>query len=142
MSGGSGGPTKQQEAAQEESLQLARRAEQRELDRERSLKERTLARQRSRRFGQFGRASLAFNPGRKDLGITGALPDPAAEKAAAERAAQAARNRASGTRFIRKMQQRADENPLTDAQQAENIARTRRPPRRKTALQLQFEAGE
>ena len=80
MSGDSG-PSKAQEAAQASSLALAQRAEDRELARDRALQTRILARQRARRFGQFGRRSLAFNPGNKDLGstTTPTTPDPNAE---------------------------------------------------------------
>ena len=85
MGGKSSGPSKAQKIAQAESHQLAKRAEEREIARDRSLQERIRARQRARRFGQFGRRSLAFNPGRRDLGTTpnaDPVVDPAVDPAA------------------------------------------------------------
>ena len=76
MTGG-GGPSPAQSAAQQRSLELAERSEQRELARERSLKLRVLARLRERRTGQSGRRTLMFNPGRMDLGLTPAFDVPA-----------------------------------------------------------------
>ena len=77
---GGGGPSKSQKRAQKEQQQLAQEAADREISREESLKVRILARQRARRLGQFGRRSLAFNPGAKDLTgrPTPAGPNPAA----------------------------------------------------------------
>jgi len=89
MSGG-GGPSAAQQEAQQQQLEMAQRAEQRELARERELKVRTLARQRARRFGQFGRQTLAFNPGRKNLGVTGNLSDNPFQAGAKADAAAAA----------------------------------------------------
>ena len=75
---GGGGPSKSQKRAQLQQEQLAQEAADREIARETSLKIRILVRQRSRRLGQFGRSSLAFNPGIRDLGTTPAFDQPTA----------------------------------------------------------------